>query len=73
MSPAADTAAAAAAASNTGGAAEQRLREQLQTLQRKLMKTVAENEELATRLAGLRSVCLELTEQLTDADATRQV
>ncbi|KAG2443397.1 hypothetical protein HXX76_001757 [Chlamydomonas incerta] len=57
--------------SSNGAAAEQRLREQLQTLQRKLLKTVAENEELGTRLAGLRSVCLELTEQLTDTDTTR--
>ncbi|GLI71323.1 hypothetical protein VaNZ11_016483 [Volvox africanus] len=50
------------------GAAEDRLREQLQTLQRKLLNVVAENEALSTRLTGLRSVCLELKEQLTSEE-----
>ncbi|KXZ47713.1 hypothetical protein GPECTOR_33g595 [Gonium pectorale] len=49
-------------------ATEERLREQLQTLQRKLLHTITENEALSTRLAGLRSVCLELQEQLHLAD-----
>ncbi len=49
-------------------AREERLREQLQTLQRKLLNVVARNELLSTRLTGLHSVCLEISEQLQSAD-----
>ncbi|GIL62511.1 hypothetical protein Vafri_16725 [Volvox africanus] len=55
------------------GAAEDRLREQLQTLQRKLLNLVAENEALSTRLTGLRSVCLELKEQLISEEIDMHV
>lgn len=49
-------------------AREERLREQLQTLQRKLLNVVARNELLSTRLTGLHSVCLEISGQLQSAD-----
>lgn len=54
-------------AGGCASAVEERLQEQLQTLQRKLVKAVADNETLCAALDHLHAACTLLTQQLLGA------